>query len=93
MAALFLKISGRIIRGDFDQVNHLTKQAIDDRVPAKDVLDKGLLVGMEIFGKKFKTGELFIPEVLRSVKSMYEAMGVLNHRFQRVIPSVEALLL
>lgn len=43
-----------------------------------EILDKGLIPGMDIVGQRMKTGELFIPEVLRSAKAMQKALGVLQ---------------
>jgi len=44
----------------------------------RDILEKGLLAGMDIVGKRFKAFEMFIPEVLRSAKSMHAAMEILR---------------
>ena len=43
----------------------MTQEALDSGVSAKEILDKGLLPGMEIVGQRFKACEMFIPEVLR----------------------------
>ena len=45
---------------------------------SKDILEKGLLPGMDIVGQRFKVCEMFIPEVLRSAKCMHDAMNVIR---------------
>lgn len=45
-------------------MKELVNQALEEGVSAKDILDKGLLVAMNIVGEKFKNNEVYIPEVL-----------------------------
>jgi 5-methyltetrahydrofolate--homocysteine methyltransferase len=59
-------------------VTDLTQQALDANVSSKDILEKGLLAGMEVVGKRFKANEMFIPEVLRCAKCMHGAMEILR---------------
>ena len=51
---------------------------INQGVAAQDILDKGLIAAMEIIGPKFKSGELFIPEVLLSSRVMNKGIVVLE---------------
>jgi 5-methyltetrahydrofolate--homocysteine methyltransferase len=39
----------------------VVQKALDDGVPAADILDKALIAGMNIIGGKFKNGEVFVP--------------------------------
>ena len=48
----------------------LVQQAIDEGLPAKDILEQGLLSGMTIIGEKFKNNEVFVPEVLIAARAM-----------------------
>ncbi|MBI9073036.1 MAG: corrinoid protein [Melioribacteraceae bacterium] len=52
----------------------LTKKALDEGIPAKDILEKGLIVGMAKIGIKFRANEVFVPQVLMSAKAMSTAM-------------------
>jgi len=36
---------------------------------AEDILNKGLMPGMDYVGVEFKAGNMFVPEVLRSAKA------------------------
>ena len=45
-------------------VKELVQQAIDQGIPAQQILDEGLLSGMNVVGEKFKNNEVFVPEVL-----------------------------
>jgi len=45
---------------------------------AKDILDKGLMPGMDHVGVEFKAGNMFVPEVLRSARAMQESMTIIR---------------
>ena len=85
MAELLQKIAESVIEGRSDQysplvkekvgtpgVKELTQKAIDDGKNVEDIINKGLLAGMDVVGKRFKNDEIFIPEVLISA----EALGI-----------------
>ena len=64
--------------GEPDQVLQLTKQAIDDGIDLKTIIDQGLIGGMSVVGQKFKEHEIFLPDVLLAAKAMYAGMEVLK---------------
>ena len=72
------QISEYLQKGDFDRVFELTNRAIDQKVPPKEILDNGLIAGMNIIGEKFRNHEIFLPEVLLSAKAMYSGMDLLK---------------
>jgi len=72
------QISDQIDLGDHDKVHELTSAAIEQQVPAKEILDQGLLKGMTIVGKKFKEHEIFLPEVLMAAKAMNAGMELIK---------------
>ena len=78
MSELLGKMAESLIAGKVDEVTDLTQQALDANVSSKDILEKGLLAGMDVVGKRFKANEMFIPEVLRCAKCMHGAMEILR---------------
>ncbi len=78
MSELFAKMSEAVIAADAETVNKLVEEALGNGIGAKEVLDNGLIPGMDIVGQRMKTGEMFIPEVLRSAKVMQAAMELLR---------------
>ncbi len=72
------KISVAIQRGDDQTAFMLTKQAIEMNIPPKDILDHGLIDGMNIIGEKFKHHEIFLPDVLLAARAMYAGMDQLK---------------
>ncbi|MGD8294480.1 MAG: corrinoid protein [Desulfobacterales bacterium] len=78
MTEVLGKMAESLIAGKIDEVTNLTQQALDESISSKDILEKGLLAGMEVVGKRFKANEMFIPEVLRCAKCMHGAMEILR---------------
>jgi len=78
MSELLGKMAESLIAGKIDEVVKLTKEALDGGAAPADILDQGLLAGMDVVGKRFKAEEMFIPEVLRCAKCMHGAMDILR---------------
>ena len=70
-----------LMKGDRNGVAALTKQALEEGLSVRDIIDRGLVAGMDIIGAKFKANEIFIPEVLIAAKAMHSGMAVLEPHF------------
>ncbi|WP_206457973.1 B12-binding domain-containing protein [Anaerovorax sp. IOR16] len=78
MSKIFKKIIEAVGEGELDDVLELVEEALEDEENPQDILNKGLVAGMNIVGDLFKEGELFVPEVLMSAKAMDAGMEVLK---------------
>jgi 5-methyltetrahydrofolate--homocysteine methyltransferase len=78
MADILQKIASNLYEGDDQEVAALTQQALDEGVDPSDVLQGGLIAGMDEVGRDFKAGELFVPEVLIAARAMHAGMDVLR---------------
>ena len=67
---IFDDISMALQKGRKKDVEALEQQAIDEKLSVKDILNKGLLAGMDIVGEKFKNNELYVPDVLVAARAM-----------------------
>ena len=65
-----IEISEALQKGRAKQVKVLVPQALEEGVPAQQILEEGLLAGMSIVGEKFKNNEVFVPEVLVAARAM-----------------------
>ncbi|HWR41740.1 corrinoid protein [Sporomusa sp.] len=72
------KIAEAVFEGDYESVHNLTQQAIDGGVAAMEIVSDGLLAGMDIVAPKFKSGEMFIPEVMMSAKALAEGLKLVK---------------
>jgi 5-methyltetrahydrofolate--homocysteine methyltransferase len=67
-----------LIKGDRNKVVELTKQALAQGAAPADVLNKGLIAGMAVVGKRFKANEVYVPEVLIAARAMKGGMEILQ---------------
>ena len=72
------QIASNIETGKADEVRTLTQQALEQDVSAEEILNKGLVAGMEVVGVQFKNNEIFIPEVLVAAKAMKSGMEIIR---------------
>lgn len=70
MNEILTEISEAIQKGKRKQINTLVPQAIEQGLSAQQILNDGLLAGMDIIGGKFTRNEVFVPEVLVSARAM-----------------------
>ena len=78
MSELLGKMAESLIAGNIDEVVSLAQKALDNGISAREILDNGLLAGMDVVGKRFKAGDMFIPEVLLCARTMHGAMDILK---------------
>jgi 5-methyltetrahydrofolate--homocysteine methyltransferase len=71
-------ITETLIAGDGEKLQELVQAAVDAGVPANEILQKALIVGMDIVGEKMETGDMFIPEVLMSARAMSISVEILK---------------
>ncbi|MDY6823837.1 MAG: corrinoid protein [Thermodesulfobacteriota bacterium] len=72
------KIAESLIAGKIEEVESMVQAAVDGGADPQETVEKGLLAGMDVVGQRFKAGEMFIPEVLRSAKAMHAGMEILR---------------
>lgn len=75
---IFEELADEVQKGNSESVEELTKKALSQDISAEDILNNGLVAGMNIVSEKFKNNEIFIPEVLISAKSMYSGLGIIK---------------
>ena len=78
MSEILQEISELLQAGKAPKVKALVQQAIDEGVGAQDILENGLLAGMNVIGQKFKNNEVFVPEVLVAARAMNKGITVLR---------------
>ncbi|MGD8775154.1 MAG: corrinoid protein [Syntrophobacterales bacterium] len=78
----FKSLTDAVIKGDIQTAVAETQSALDAGANVQDILDKGLIVAMDEVGEKFSTGQIFVPQMLRSAKTMQECMKLIKPLFQ-----------
>ena len=78
MSDLYKDLSDAVIAGNIETTKKLVNQALAERGGAQRVLERGLLLGMQVVGERFKAEEMFIPEVLLAARAMRAGMEILR---------------
>lgn len=78
----FNKLTEAVIKGDMDTATQETKNALDAGVNPQSILDQGLIAPMDIVGENFSKGTMFVPQMLRSAKTMESCVSLLKPFFQ-----------
>ena len=80
--ALLDDISEQLQKGKKKKVVEFCQQALDEGIPAGEILNNGLLAGMDIVGAKFKANEIFVPQVLVAARAMNAGAELLKPHLQ-----------
>lgn len=75
---ILLEISENLQKGKAKIVKELVSQAIDQGIPAAEILEKGLMAGMDVVGEKFKNNQVYVPEVLVAARAMNMGTALLK---------------
>lgn len=76
--AILNEISENLQKGKAKIVAELVQKALDEGVAPDAILNEGLLAGMNIIGEKFKTNEVYVPEVLVAARAMNKGTAILK---------------
>jgi 5-methyltetrahydrofolate--homocysteine methyltransferase len=78
MSKILEQIAQNLYDGEEEAVAELTQKALDQGMGAAEILSGGLIAGMDVVGRDFKAGDLFVPEVLIAARAMSAGMRVLR---------------
>jgi 5-methyltetrahydrofolate--homocysteine methyltransferase len=71
-------IQDALLKGKKEEVEKLVDQALSSGIPTGQILNEGLIAGMETLGIMFKNNEVFIPEVLVAARAMNAGLAKLE---------------
>jgi len=78
MSEIYERLSTAVLEGDAEKAHKLVERGLKQGLSPKEILDNGLIVGMDEVGARFKRGDMFVPEVLMSADSMAAGMEILR---------------
>lgn len=76
--SIYAEISENLQKGKAKVVQELVKSALEQDMTASEILNEGLLSGMNIIGEKFKNNEIYVPEVLVAARAMSKGAELLK---------------
>jgi 5-methyltetrahydrofolate--homocysteine methyltransferase len=77
------RIAESLQHGDDQQTGALAREALAAGLGPADVLQKGLIAGMNVIGEQFRLREIFLPDVLLAARAMYAGLDVLKPHLAR----------
>jgi 5-methyltetrahydrofolate--homocysteine methyltransferase len=91
---LIKSIEEAVVRRSIEEVKKLTQQALDQKIPPSEILNKGLIKGLEVIGGLFERQEIFVPELLLAGMAMKEGLALLKPAMAKSdIPPVGKLVI
>jgi len=78
MSDILNQISEQLQSGKAKIVKELVEQALAEGIGAEEILNQGLMSGMDIIAVKFKNNEVYVPEVLISARAMNTGTALLK---------------
>jgi methanogenic corrinoid protein MtbC1 len=72
------RISDYLQKGRSAKVKEAVEQALEENIPPRVIMDKGLLDGMRIVAEKFKIDEVFVPQVLVASRAINTGLQILR---------------
>lgn len=76
--SIYEEIADAVVKGQADEVKDLIQKGLSKEISAEDLLNNGLVTGMNVVSVKFKNNEFFIPEVLVSARAMTSGLDILK---------------
>ena len=72
------ELSESVVTGDAEKVEELTRKALDDGMNALEILNDGLVRGMDVIGEKFKNYEVYLPGLIVASRAMKAGLVILK---------------
>lgn len=75
---LLKDLAQAVIDGDHEKSEELTHRLLGEKLGPKEILDRGLVPGMDVVGIRFRDNIIFVPEVLISARAMKASLTILE---------------
>ena len=69
-------IMGEVVAGNITETKEGVRQALGEGIAPMDVIDKGIVAGLDVVGEQFAAGEIFLPEMMLSAIAAREGIAV-----------------
>jgi corrinoid protein of di/trimethylamine methyltransferase len=74
----FSKLTEAIMNGDAKASVAITKEALDKKTDPQELVTKYMIPAMDEMGKRFETGDCFVPELLISARAMKASLELIR---------------
>lgn len=78
MEQIIEDIKTNVIGGKHKEIEAMVQQAIESGVALDDIINFALIAAMDVVGRRFGTGEIFVPEMLVSAITMKKGLEIIK---------------
>jgi 5-methyltetrahydrofolate--homocysteine methyltransferase len=78
MEQIIEDIKTNVIGGKHKEIEAMVQQAIESGVTLDNLINFGLIAAMDVVGRRFGTGEIFVPEMLVSAITMKKGLAIIK---------------
>ena len=78
MEQIIEDIKTNVIGGKHKEIEAMVQQAIESGVALDDIINFALIAAMDVVGRRFGTGEIFVPEMLVSAITMKKGLELIK---------------
>lgn len=75
MSETLERIKQAVVSGKHKAIEGLVQTAIDEKVDFSRIINEALIGGMDVVGRQFGSGEIFVPEILVSALTMQRGLA------------------
>ncbi len=90
---IFTKLQNAVIKGDEEGITSMVEEALSHGYDPLVISNKGLVPGMDVVGQLFKTGKLFLPQVMLSAETMKKAFARIKKEMKKQQKGIKKILM
>lgn len=72
------KIKESVVEGHHKEIESLVREICKTRISLDTVLQEGLIAAMDVVGRRFSAGEIFVPEMMVSAMTMKLGLNIVK---------------
>lgn len=80
---ILVLIQDAVIKGDEENIVGMVEEALSKGYEPLEISNKGLIPGMDVVGQLFKTGKMFLPQVMLSAETMKKAFSRIKKEMKK----------
>lgn len=74
----FEKVAEGVMTGNKSLTLEIVNELINNGIEPLSIINEGLMTGMNVVGERFKSGEMFVPEVLMAARAMNSGIDLVK---------------
>jgi 5-methyltetrahydrofolate--homocysteine methyltransferase len=83
MEELIAQIKDAVIAGKHKDIEAMTEKSLREGLSVDDLINNAFIAAMDIVGQRFGEGEIFVPEMLVSARTMKKGLEIIKPLLQK----------